>query len=544
MVSQFRIVDFTRKFVLFRIQHIKIVKYLSIFVNNRTCSNFCAEKQPHQSGNPAARDWMNRMNRSKPNATTMFWSGTFASAIALSGCSNTQLGTTDDINRLEMQAPKPRAQSIAGGPDNVAPAVFEVTDAAVWDGRPSLGNIWVEIPQAMQPERVRIKNEETGQILTGAMFVSGEDVDRDAPIKLSSAAAEALGVRANSPVTLTVTALRRKAPQSDAAPVQIAQTQAPDPMRPMQPLDVEDLYMPAPQVALSTPDIMPAPDAGDFVQVAEALTADSALRIQEQLEAQEIAADVQEDYIDGLSVYRVFASKFTERDTLAGALENIRFANTAEGDSDGTIIAEMPNFDVDTAATEQARWMEVGTYPSRNEAMAVVQRLSRRSVSAEICDITRGSSAAFRVFGGPAIADDVPVVALDTVSFCAGVAAASFGPQLSSPVAISTRPVDPLPLPMENSNADALVPNGPVRIRVGEATGGLKLSVPEPYSQPITINAAGTIVTLPVNTPPEQVRDIVAALATVQVQIEAEVPNAGSFMTTMEQKGDIYGPSY
>ncbi len=93
--------------------------------------------------------------------------------------------------------------------DVEAPQVFQVTEAALWDGRPSLGGVWVAYPGDIQPERVIIRNTENKKFVIGALFKR----ERDNPgpkIQLSSDAAAALGILAGNPTTLNVTALRRE----------------------------------------------------------------------------------------------------------------------------------------------------------------------------------------------------------------------------------------------------------------------------------------------------------------------------------------------
>jgi len=105
--------------------------------------------------------------------------------------------------------------------DVEAPEVFQVTEKALWDGRPSLGGVWVAHPDAKDPERVVIRNEENGKFVIGALFRR----ERELPgptIQVSSDAAAALGIVAGQPTLLNVTALRReKVPQTpppEAAP--------------------------------------------------------------------------------------------------------------------------------------------------------------------------------------------------------------------------------------------------------------------------------------------------------------------------------------
>ncbi|MBY6201056.1 SPOR domain-containing protein [Maritalea mobilis] len=93
--------------------------------------------------------------------------------------------------------------------DVEAPEVFQVTDQGLWDGRPSLGGVWVAHPDATDPERVIIRNEENGRFVIGALFRR----ERENPgpiIQISSDAAAALEILAGDPATIQVTALRRE----------------------------------------------------------------------------------------------------------------------------------------------------------------------------------------------------------------------------------------------------------------------------------------------------------------------------------------------
>ena len=93
--------------------------------------------------------------------------------------------------------------------DVEAPKVFQTTDKALWDGRPSLGGVWVATPDAKDPERVIMRNPSNGKFVIGALF--RREADNPGPkLQISSDAADALGMLAGSPATLTVTALRRQ----------------------------------------------------------------------------------------------------------------------------------------------------------------------------------------------------------------------------------------------------------------------------------------------------------------------------------------------
>lgn len=93
--------------------------------------------------------------------------------------------------------------------DIEAPEVFSVTDMALWDGRPSLGGVWVASPDAIDPERVILRNSANGKFVIGALFRR----ERDNPgptLQISSDAAAALGLLAGQPGKISVTALRRE----------------------------------------------------------------------------------------------------------------------------------------------------------------------------------------------------------------------------------------------------------------------------------------------------------------------------------------------
>ena len=111
---------------------------------------------------------------------------------------------------VDTALPAPSAKSVKLVDRDVeAPDVFQVTDQALWDGRPSLGGVWVASPDATDPERVILRNPANGKFVIGALFKR----ERDNPgptLQISSDAAEALGLLAGEPGQINVTALRRE----------------------------------------------------------------------------------------------------------------------------------------------------------------------------------------------------------------------------------------------------------------------------------------------------------------------------------------------
>lgn len=102
--------------------------------------------------------------------------------------------------------------------DVEAPEVYQTTDKGLWDGRPSLGGVWVASPDAKNPERVIMRNPANGKFVIGGLFQ--RDASLPGPkLQLSSDAADALGLVAGQPAEIKVTALRRDetpAPAPDA----------------------------------------------------------------------------------------------------------------------------------------------------------------------------------------------------------------------------------------------------------------------------------------------------------------------------------------
>lgn len=88
-----------------------------------------------------------------------------------------------------------------------APDVFQASEDGLWDGRPSLGGVWVAYPGVKDPERVVIRNLSNNKTVIGALFRR----ERDNPgpkLQLSSDAAQTLGMIAGQPTKMSVVALR------------------------------------------------------------------------------------------------------------------------------------------------------------------------------------------------------------------------------------------------------------------------------------------------------------------------------------------------
>lgn len=131
-----------------------------------------------------------------------------AAALALGGCVGGGGGGTKAAAEGEAPAKEQKSTRLVDR-DVEAPNVFQVTEEALWDGRPSLGGVWVASPDAKDPERVIMRNPANGKFVIGALFRR----ERDNPgpkLQISSDAAAALGMLAGAPAKLSITALRRE----------------------------------------------------------------------------------------------------------------------------------------------------------------------------------------------------------------------------------------------------------------------------------------------------------------------------------------------
>ena len=137
----------------------------------------------------------------------------FGMAVTLAGCEDGQ-GPNFDFLKKKDSADGPAISAEAATPAGEGierevekPDVFSANEPALWDGRPSLGGVWVASPGVKDPERVIIHNLENGKSVVGALFRR----ERENPgprLQLSSDAATELGVLAGAPTKLSVVALR------------------------------------------------------------------------------------------------------------------------------------------------------------------------------------------------------------------------------------------------------------------------------------------------------------------------------------------------
>jgi rare lipoprotein A len=140
--------------------------------------------------------------------------------LLLAGCEGAELP-----GFMQSRSGSPERAGIASGTvveqDSEAPEVFNASERGIWDGRPSLGGVWVAHPDVREPQRVVIRNSANDKSTIGALF--RRDGQASGPrILISSDAASTLEILAGQPTELTVVALVRReievAPQPEDTP--------------------------------------------------------------------------------------------------------------------------------------------------------------------------------------------------------------------------------------------------------------------------------------------------------------------------------------
>lgn len=125
-----------------------------------------------------------------------------------------QGGTTG----AEASGTVPAATTARAGTRDVERAdIFQVTEKALWDGRPSLGGVWAAHPDVTSPERAILVNVSTGQRVAGALF-RRERANPGPGIQLSSDAAAALNILAGQPTDVKITVVRQEEVEVAPAP--------------------------------------------------------------------------------------------------------------------------------------------------------------------------------------------------------------------------------------------------------------------------------------------------------------------------------------
>ncbi len=274
----------------------------------------------------------------RPHRTLTLLAGAAVSLSLLAGC--------DENGQFALGLPKAGTASTAGATkstklverDVEAPEVFSVTDQGLWDGRPSLGGVWVAHPDVTEPERVIIRNTANGKFVIGALFRR----ERDLPgpkLQISSDAAAALTILAGAPAPLNVTALRREeAPEPETAPAETGTVAKPAEVSETT-LDPIAAAGAAIEAAPATPAPKPAAQTSSlskpFVQIGIFSIEANANRAASQMRTAGMVPSIKKSQINGKAFWRVVVGPAQSRSELNTLIKTIK----ATGFSDAYAVS-------------------------------------------------------------------------------------------------------------------------------------------------------------------------------------------------------------
>ena len=260
------------------------------------------------------------------------WSGLLIAALTLSACEgglqlpfgqNANAGTTSD------RATAASSTRLVER-DVEAPEVFQATDQGLWDGRPSLGGVWVASPDATDPERVIIRNEENDRFVIGALFRRERETPGPA-LQVSSDAAAALNMVAGSPITLNVTALRREEvadPEPVAEPAATSATTEDIAASTLDPIAAAAAAIDAAEETAPAAPEAPAPQASSlerpFIQIGIFSVEANATNTGNMMRGAGLIPTIYEQTSSGRTFWRVVVGPARNRGERAQLLETVR----------------------------------------------------------------------------------------------------------------------------------------------------------------------------------------------------------------------------
>ena len=306
-------------------------------------------------------------------------------SIVLASVATVALAACDENGQFALPTPSAPAASSEPLPANALnqrvsaerdverPDIFEMSARALWDGRPSLGGVWVAHPDVRDPERVLIRNTENGETIVGALF-RRERLNPGPPFQISSDAADALGVLAGAPLELYVVALRRQEVEvivpAEENPV-IASLDAP--------------------VNVESAPLDPAP-------VAEAPAA-----VQQEAASASVAVAALESAASA-------ATNTAEATTAAASLAAIATAAAATETEAPAPEAEPATVDVSAVfaaplAPADGPRAQIGVFSNERNANAAAARIQEAGIAAEVLAEEMGGQTVWRVVAGPLVSE-------------------------------------------------------------------------------------------------------------------------------------------
>ena len=296
------------------------------------------------------------------------------------------------------------------------PDIFSTTENALWDGRPSLGGVWVAHPDVGDPERVTITNTGNGRSVSGALFRR----ERNNPgprIQVSSDAANALGLLAGQPTELSVVVVRSEEVEIAPPPV----TDIEDATTPSEDSDANapDVAVPAAAaaaVAVAEADIIPAREIQ--VEAADVETAEA-----DTFEAVPAPAPIDLDALAAATA-AIIAAEFADEAAAAAALAEAEALELEAAENATAVDATVPDVETDAldpiavaaAAIDEAEtesradpavsslknpFVQVGLFKQEPNADAAAASLRQAGIVPEVKEGSNQSGPYWRVMVGP-----------------------------------------------------------------------------------------------------------------------------------------------
>jgi len=300
--------------------------------------------------------------------------------------------------------------------DVEAPEVFDITDEGLWDGRPSLGGVWVAHPDATDPERVIIRNTETGRFVIGALF-RRERENPGPPVQISSDAAAALDILAGAPATVQVIALRREeAPDTDMADAGAADVGAP--------AAESGIQGPASVPTIAAAALAPAPAVPGIDTATRPVLRPVQSRAVVETTRNMSAADVMAGIQRAAFSPEALAPASPAPARPVPAIAAVADAAISESEIATAMLAPLETTPLDTPAPARAAavtplpdrpYVQIGIFSVQENANATGQTLRNAGLVPTIYDQTSSGRQIWRVVVGPAPSTEDRAAILDTV---------------------------------------------------------------------------------------------------------------------------------
>jgi rare lipoprotein A len=349
-------------------------------------------------------------------SSTGIWRLVLAAGIGLmlAGCADgakplgflTSGKTADDGTASADSAPAPEVSALSVVEKDVeAPDVFKLSDKGLWDGRPSLGGVWVAHSTVSDPERVIIRNPANGNSVIGALF-RREAANPGPSIQVSSDAASALGLLAGSPATLEVVALRRQE-LPEATPADSAEF----PAAPTDPVIAEDETAPPASGDIAAASVDPiAATAAAAIDKAEGIDP-AAPADDTTADATDLAVEaaVSETATQGKCPFWRKKKCEAERAATAALKAPADAATAADAtpDADGTIAAVPLDAGsavatTATAGTLNRAYIQIGIFSVEANAQRAADQMNAAGMTATVRTDQSQGKTFWRVIIGPA----------------------------------------------------------------------------------------------------------------------------------------------